>query len=134
MQRSDETDGNRLRWARLALAAVSRKHQGGAPQLSMTESVAIRAYLIREFGVDSSDADRSLALLCSDVLENLELPLETAGRMAERWRETTRERMLQLRRAKNLLTPLLPIRAMLDSGDLPTEEIHSWLDLIPKLP
>ncbi|MFF4263530.1 hypothetical protein [Streptomyces virginiae] len=42
--------------------------------------------------------------------------------------------MLRLRRIKNMLTPLLPLRALLEGDDLALQEARAWLELLPRLP
>ncbi|MFE1343939.1 hypothetical protein ACFW57_05065, partial [Streptomyces sp. NPDC058757] len=106
----------------------------GDHRRAAAENVAIRAYLIKELGEDCSDPDRNLSSLCSDVLNDLELSLDTAERLAEEWRTLPRERILQLRRIKNTLTPLLLLQEHLKDGDPTTQPIRAWLSLIPKLP
>ncbi|MFF5502826.1 hypothetical protein [Streptomyces roseolus] len=134
MQRPGESAEARLRWARTALTAVAAKARCGDQQRAAAESVAIRAYLIKELGEDRSDPDRNLGSLCSDVLNDLEIPLDTAERLAGDWRTSSRERILQLRRIKNTLTPLLLLREHLKDDDPTTQPIRAWLNLIPKLP
>lgn len=134
MQRPGESVESRLRWARVALAAVEAKSLSGDHRRAVAEGVAIRAYLIKEFGEDHADPIRNLDALCSDVLNELELPLETAETLAGEWRTLPREMILRLRMIKNVLTPLLLLQELL-GGDAPTtRSIRAWLELVPKLP
>jgi hypothetical protein len=134
LQNRELPDEVRLRWGRLALAAVAAKGRGTLPQRAMAEEAAVRASMIQEFGADNTDTARDPSALCSDVLRHLGLPYEDASRLAGEWRTASREEMLRLRRIKNLLTPLVPIRAHLE-GDTPDlREIRTWLALHPRLP
>ncbi|MFF3320886.1 hypothetical protein [Streptomyces sp. NPDC002889] len=124
----------RLRWGRLALSAISRKERSQTPQQAMAESAHVRAYMIREFGVSNADAARDLPALCSEILRNVGVSLEAGARLAEGWKSAPRDQMLQLRRIKNMLTPLLPLRALLEGDDLAFQETRAWLELVPRLP
>lgn len=53
---------------------------------------------------------------------------------AAAWRELPPARMLRLRHAKNLLTPLRSIMDALDPDDPARSELSAWLDLVPELP
>ncbi|MFE4307525.1 hypothetical protein ACFQ9H_07130 [Streptomyces sp. NPDC056517] len=134
MQRSTFLAEVRLRWGGLALAAISEEYGDGLPQRAMADAVRVRAYMITEFGVNYTDARRDPSALCSDILRHLELSHETAARMAGERLILRREQMLQLRLIKNMLTPLLPMRGLLE-GDAPVlRDTRAWLKLIPRLP
>ncbi|WP_345280181.1 hypothetical protein [Streptomyces gulbargensis] len=134
MQSSELPAEVRLRWGGLALAAITKKHATGMLQKNMAEAARVRAYMITEFGVSDTDAARDVSALCSDVLWHLGLSLETAAWLAEEWRTAPREQMLQLRRIKNMLSALLPIRSFLEGDDPVLRDMRSWLELIPRLP
>ncbi|MDT9691000.1 hypothetical protein Q5762_22135 [Streptomyces sp. P9(2023)] len=134
MQRHDLADEARLQWGRLALSAISKKYREDLPQRAMAESASVRAYMIKEFGLSNADPARNLSALCSDVLRDLGGSLEVAARLAGEWRTAPPEQMLQLRRIKNMLTPLLPIRALLEGDDPAMQDIRFWLELVPMLP
>ncbi|MDV5146881.1 hypothetical protein R1T08_22485 [Streptomyces sp. SBC-4] len=134
MQSSARSRETRLRWGRLVLSAISGMARHQTPQQSMAESARARVYMILEFGVSDSDAARDLPALCSEILRNLGVSLEAAERLAEDWRSAPRERMLRLRRIKNMLTPLLPLHSLLKEGDPVFQETRAWLKLIPHLP
>ncbi|GGT69072.1 hypothetical protein GCM10010272_10090 [Streptomyces lateritius] len=134
MQRSELPDEDRLRWGRLALAAISGKYADGLTQQAMAEAAHVRVYMIREFGTGDADAVRDLSALCSDILRHLGVSYEVAVRLSEEWRAAPREQMLHLRRIKNMLAALLPVRALLDSDDPVIRETLVWLDLVPRLP
>ncbi|WP_433571642.1 hypothetical protein [Streptomyces sp. CA-251247] len=134
VQRHDLSDEARLRWGRLALSAISRKYGEGSPQRATAEAVNVRTYMIKEFGVSNADPARNLSALCSDIRRDLEVPLNVATRLAEEWRSAPREQMLQLRRIKNMLTPLFPVQALLEGDDPVLRDIRAWLALVPRLP
>ncbi|MFI6419406.1 hypothetical protein ACIBG6_18690 [Streptomyces sp. NPDC050842] len=134
MQSSALSRETRLRWGHLALSAISGMARNQTPQETMANSARARAYMILEFGVSDCDAARDLPALCSEILRNLGVSLEAAERLAEDWRSTPRERMLRLRRIKNMLTPLLPLHALLKEGDPVFQEARAWMKLIPHLP
>ncbi|MFJ2058720.1 hypothetical protein ACIOMM_22605 [Streptomyces sp. NPDC087908] len=139
MQRRDLPTEVRLRWGRLALSAISWKYRTGPSQMMTADSARVRAYMIKEFGDSETDLARNLTALCSDVLRDLGMPLETAARLAAGWRTLPREQMLQLRRIKNLLTPLLLLQPHLKRGEPEgknpaLQNVRAWLELIPELP
>ncbi|MGW7431120.1 hypothetical protein ACWGIN_16375 [Streptomyces sp. NPDC054861] len=134
MQRRDLVDEIRLRWGRVALSAISRKSRKESPQQAMAAAAHVRAYMITEFGVSDVDLARNLSALCTDILRELEMPLQVATRLAGEWRTLPREQMLQLRRIKNMLTPVLPLVALFEGNDPAVLDIRTWLELIPSLP
>ncbi|ALO09570.1 hypothetical protein AQF52_3976 [Streptomyces venezuelae] len=134
MQRSTFLAEVRLRWGGVALAAISDEYADGLPQRAMADAVRVRSYMIMEFGVSDTDARRDPSALCSDILRHLELSHEAAARMAGEWRTLRREQMLQLRLIKNMLTPLLPMRGLLEGDALVLRDTRAWLKLIPRLP
>ncbi|MEU7534190.1 hypothetical protein AB0B30_08705 [Streptomyces narbonensis] len=134
MQSPALTRETRLRWGHLALCAISETARSQTPQQTTADSTRVRAYLILEFGMSDSDAARDLPALCSEILGNLGVPLEAAERLAEDWRSAPGEQMLRLRRIKNMLTPLLPLQALLKKGGPAFQETRDWMKLIPDLP
>lgn len=84
--------------------------------------------------VSDTDATRDPSALCSDVLRHLGLSHEAAARLAGEWRTLPREQMLHLRLIKNMLTPLLPVRGLLERDDPVLRDTHAYLKLIPRLP
>ncbi|MFE7093886.1 hypothetical protein [Streptomyces erythrochromogenes] len=134
MQSPGLPDETRLRWGRLALSAISRKERSQTPQQAMAESAHVRAYMILKFGVSNADAARDLPGLCSEILRNVGMSPGAGARLAEEWKSATRDQMLQLRRIKNMLTPLLPLRALLEGEDPDFQEARAWLELVPRLP
>ncbi|MET8753941.1 hypothetical protein ABZW32_28150 [Streptomyces sp. NPDC004667] len=134
MQSPGLSDETRLRWGHLALSAISRKEPNQTPQQTMADSAHVRAYMIREFGVSNADAARDILALCSEILRNVGVSLEAGARLTEGWKSAPRDQMLQLRRIKNMLTPLLPLRALLAGDDSTFQETLAWLELVPRLP
>ncbi|MEU3748544.1 MULTISPECIES: hypothetical protein [Streptomyces] len=134
MQSPALTRETRLRWGHLALSAIAGMARSQTPQQTMAESARARARMILEFGVSDSDAARDLPALCSEILGNLGVSLEAAEQQAEDWRSAPRDRMLRLRRIKNMLTPLLPLHALLKETTPVFQETQAWLKLIPHLP
>ncbi len=139
IQRPDLPSEVRLRWGRLALSAISGKYRTGLSQQRTAESAHVRAYMIKEFGESDTDPARNLPALCADILRDLGMPLESAARLATGWRTAPREQMLQLRRIKNMLTPLLLLQDLLEGGESRGEDpalqnVRAWLELLPELP
>ncbi|MGW3385890.1 hypothetical protein [Streptomyces cinereoruber] len=134
MQDGDLPAGTRIRWGRLALAALPGKYPEGRSQRLVIESARVRAYLIREFGPDATDPARDLPALRADVLRNLGMPRETAARLADGWRALPRDQMLRLRLARNMLSALHPVLPLLEDEESVTDDLRAWLELAPRLP
>ncbi|MFD3331056.1 hypothetical protein ACFWV1_00105 [Streptomyces sp. NPDC058700] len=136
MQSSRYTTEERLRWGHLALAVLSKEYAQEAHSriISGSELARVRAYMIHEFGASDSDAARQPALLCSYVLENIDMTRAEAASMAEDWRSRPREQLLHLRRIKNMLAPLATVQHLLGADDPLRQEGEAWLALVPKLP
>ncbi|WP_329166567.1 hypothetical protein OG204_15940 [Streptomyces sp. NBC_01387] len=136
MRQNDLAAATRLRWARLALLAATRKAEAatGDAQAALTDAVYLRAAMIRTFGTGPTGGDRDPADLVRTVLHTIgRSPAEVAS-AAVGWRPASPADMLGLRRIKNLLTGLKGLDAYLDQADPLREEMAVWLSLIPRLP
>lgn len=121
-------DGVRLRWGRVALAAIAR---AGRPE----EQPYVRSYLLRWFGPGADgDPDRDPAALCRDVLARIGMTPEEAAAQARVWRELPRPAIQRLRRAKNLIPCTAPARPHLAPTDPLALAVDTWAALRPGLP
>ncbi|MGW6688643.1 hypothetical protein [Streptomyces sp. NPDC054961] len=121
-------DGMRLRWGRVALAAIAR---AGRPE----EQPHVRSYLLRRFGPGTDgDPDRDPAALCRDVLARIGMTPEQAAGRARVWRELPRPALQQLRRAKHLIPCMDPARPHLAATDPLAVAADAWAALRPGLP
>ncbi|MGW0703713.1 hypothetical protein ACWD0A_31280 [Streptomyces sp. NPDC002867] len=134
MQQSHLAVDDRIRWAHLALAAISGKYGVFTDLKKVAEEVRVRSYMIREFGVSESDEARSPTALCSYVIQHLKMGRADVERMAMDWPALEKSQMLHLRRIKNVLTPVREIESLLDVDDPLLQEITAWILLQPKLP
>ncbi|MEW2418119.1 hypothetical protein AB0953_31105 [Streptomyces sp. NPDC046866] len=134
MQSPGLSDETRIRWGHLALFAISRKGQIQTPQQAMADSAYVRAYMIQKFGASNADTTRDFPALCSEILRNVGMSLEAGTRLAGGWKSAPRDQMLQLRRIKNMLTPLVPLCALLEDDNPVFQEVRAWLQLLPRLP
>ncbi|WP_327168435.1 hypothetical protein [Streptomyces subrutilus] len=126
-------DGIRLRWGRVALAAALRRADAeGADEPSRgAELVAVRGYLLREFGPGRGGDP---AALCREVLALLGSTPEAALAEAGAWRELPRPRILHLRRIKHLLPWLALVRPHLADDDPLASAADAWEAVRPRLP
>ncbi|MGV9425150.1 hypothetical protein ACWDO7_12775 [Streptomyces sp. NPDC003656] len=126
----------RLRWVRLGMTACRRKSasSGFDPVKSLADEVNLRVYAIREFGPLPGDEMRDAAQLCETVYQGIGKSREELSAESVDWRTLPKERMLRLRYAKNLLTPLQRIVDVLPSDAPVRGELSAWLPLIPRLP
>ncbi|MEV6393621.1 hypothetical protein AB0M39_02380 [Streptomyces sp. NPDC051907] len=136
MQSNSHSDDIRIRWANLALAAISKyyDHLTDDPKKKVAESARVRSYLIQEFGASQLDEVRQPAALCAYVVENIDMTRDESGRDSAQWRTASRPQVLQLRRIKNMFTPLTPISEQLSADDPVRQDIEAWLTLLPRLP
>ncbi|MFE2555563.1 hypothetical protein ACFXGT_05925 [Streptomyces sp. NPDC059352] len=136
MQSSRYAVEERIRWGHLTLAVLSKEYTQAAHGRikSVGESARVRAYMIQEFGACESDAARQPALLCTYVMENIDMARAEAASMAEDWRSRPREQLLHLRRIKNMVAPLATVQHLLGVDDPLRQEVEAWLALVPKLP
>lgn len=121
-------DGMRLRWGRVALAAIAR---AGRPE----EQPYVRSYLLRRFGPGmDGDPDRDPAALCREVLAGIGMTPDEAAAQARVWRELPRPAIQRLRRAKNLIPCMAPARPHLAAADPLALAADAWAALRPRLP
>ncbi|MEU2058095.1 hypothetical protein [Streptomyces bungoensis] len=136
MRDDRQDDETRLRWARLALTACQR--QGRAGDLESTKALAnqayIRVHVIREFGPVQGDPIRDTHDLCDKVFREIGASRDQIADEAAEWRSAPPNRMLRLRYAKNLLTPLKPLMDSIPQSDPIRQDLAEWLSLIPNLP
>ncbi|MFF1409640.1 hypothetical protein ACFVX6_07560 [Streptomyces sp. NPDC058289] len=128
MQNEELPDGVRLRWARVAMAALDRL---GRPE----ERPYVHAYLIRYLGPgEDGDPERDPAALCRDVLARFELTPDQAAAQARVWRDLPRPDILRLRRIKNLISCTEPARSYLAETDPLAAAVDAWTAVRPGLP
>ncbi|WP_328299808.1 hypothetical protein OG389_19880 [Streptomyces sp. NBC_00435] len=128
MQDESLPDGMRLRWGRIALAAIDRAGR-------TEEQPYVRAYLLQRFGPGSpGDLDRDPAALCRDVLARIGMTPQEAAEQARAWRELPRPAIQLLRRAKNLIPCTAPARPHLAAADPLAVAVDTWAALRPRLP
>ncbi|MGW1772228.1 hypothetical protein [Streptomyces sp. NPDC002104] len=128
MQNGELPEAVRLRWARIALAALDRL---GRPE----ERPYVHAYLIRYLGPgEAGDPDRDPAALCREVLAGFELTPARAAARARVWRELPRPEILRLRRIKGLICCMEPARPYLAATDPLAAAVDAWTAVRPGLP
>ncbi|MET9851520.1 hypothetical protein ABZY57_00950 [Streptomyces sp. NPDC006450] len=128
MQNEELPDGVRLRWGRVALAAIDRSDR---PE----DRPYARAYLIQRFGPgEDGDPDRDPAALCRDVLARFELTPAQAAAQARVWRDLPRPAIRRLRRIKNLIRCTEPARPYLAATDPLAAAVDAWTAVRPGLP
>ncbi|WP_424212870.1 hypothetical protein ACN20G_12760 [Streptomyces sp. BI20] len=108
----------RLRWVEVALAAGAWTGVGQDPLVAAADRAAVRGWAAYRFG--PAPGSRDPVSLCEEFLalaDSLELTPEGAAHEGRTWRTLPRERILLLRRLRNLLAwpvsvrPLLPAEA-----------------------
>nr|WSX50820.1 hypothetical protein OG409_18835 [Streptomyces sp. NBC_00974] len=136
MQDEGLPEGMRLRWGRVALAALARADR---PE----EQPYVRAYLLQTFGPSAGpgsdpgpglDPDRDPAALCRDVLARLAMTPREAAAQAGVWRDLPRPAILRLRRVKNLIPCMTPARPYLTDTDPLAVAADAWAEVRPSLP
>lgn len=122
----------RLRWGRVALTATLRCAAAeGRPAVAWWDELAfVRGYLLRQFGPGCGDDP---AALCREVLELFDLTPAEAAVEAAAWRDLPPDRILHLRRLKNLATRMAEVRPLLAPGPV-AEAVDAWSGLRSRLP
>ncbi|MGY0018353.1 hypothetical protein ACVHNB_05135 [Streptomyces sp. YJ-C3] len=126
----------RMRWAVLALAAISNKSAPSPDEAHKRAADAawIRATMIRVFGPAARDPHRDPEGLFRDVIESARAPYADVSRMTTDWKTLSRPEILHLRRIKNTLTPLIGLEDSIPAGTPTRREAELWLSLVPRLP
>jgi hypothetical protein len=66
-------------------------------------------------------------------LSQIRTSFDWASEESAHWRDLTRSEILQLRRVKNLVTPMVSLEEFLPEGGF-RDQLHSWVKLLPALP
>ncbi|MEV7519185.1 hypothetical protein [Streptomyces sp. NPDC091371] len=133
MQDERLPDETRLRWGRVALAAVYRCARAeGTSDLARAPEVAyVRGYLIRTFGPERGGDP---AALCRELLALIDLTPREAAERGRIWRDLPAAEILHLRRIKFLIPWLVLVRPHLAEDDPLAEAVDVWAAVRPELP
>ncbi|MFE5208721.1 hypothetical protein [Streptomyces sp. NPDC056600] len=136
MGRADLGEAVRLRWARLAATAVTRKyaHAPDDDARKHVDVVRLRAASIKALGPEPGDPDRDPELLFRYLTEKCAMTYDEVAAETPRWRELPTAEILRLRRVKNMLTAALGVEQHLPSGSPVRAAAEKWLALLPDLP
>ncbi|MEU5402609.1 hypothetical protein ABZ348_25280 [Streptomyces sp. NPDC005963] len=135
MQRGELAAAERQQWGRVAIRAVERKRESSVEvKVAVAEEARVRAYLMCQFGPSDIESFRDPAALLSLVVKNIGMDREEIAREACNWMDLPREGILELRRVKNMLTPLKEVSESLKDGNPLWREVESWASLVSKLP
>ncbi|MEV5442492.1 hypothetical protein AB0N23_08120 [Streptomyces sp. NPDC052644] len=126
----------RLRWARLALGAISKKYSTHPPrhERRVADEAWVRAYVVRTLLASAAERTSESTKLCAYVLDHVDLSREAASQASSAFSPSRPHEMLHLRRIKNMLSPLAQVYEYLEEGSDLKEETAAWLDLLPRLP
>ncbi|MET9962714.1 hypothetical protein ABZ128_27210 [Streptomyces sp. NPDC006326] len=133
MHDEDLPEAVRLRWGRVALAAIGRMEHPDAPARA-AGLVSVRGYLIGRFGPGRGGDP---AELCRELLALpalLGLTPEQAREQARDWRALPRGGARRLRQIKGLLPWLTLARPHLAADDPLRADVDAWLEVGPALP
>ncbi|MFI8498551.1 hypothetical protein ACIGFK_08685 [Streptomyces sp. NPDC085524] len=135
MQDEGLADGIRLRWGRVALAAVYRcaRAEGTGDLVRAPEVAYVRGYLIRTFG-PGPERGGDPAQLCRELLALIDLtPAEAAAR-GRIWRDLPAAEILHLRRIKFLIPWLVLVRPHLADADPLAGVVDAWEAVRAQMP
>ncbi|MFF4328046.1 hypothetical protein ACFYZT_16185 [Streptomyces sp. NPDC001591] len=126
-------DGVRLRWGRVALAAVYRcaAAERASGLVRGIELAFVRGYLLGEFGPGPGGDP---AALCRESLALIDLTPAEAAAWARGWRGLSRERIVHLRLIRLLLRWTGAARPYLAPGDPLAVALHTWSEVGRLLP
>ncbi|GGX77587.1 hypothetical protein GCM10010358_34940 [Streptomyces minutiscleroticus] len=136
MGRTDLSDAIRLRWARLAVAAVANKYIGShdSDARKDVELVQLRAAMIKNLGPDAGDPDRNPELLSRYITEKCGISYADISAATTEWRKLPPAEILRLRRIRNMLSAAQGIDQHLLTDSPIKRASEQWLTLVPKLP
>jgi hypothetical protein len=132
--RSDLSNSDRLRWAKLSLQANQRLPGDDPWERARREcqEFMLRTWIIERLG-PATDPDWNPEPLAADTLAALTLDPSHARTISARWRDLPIEQIGQLRRHKNLTAHLHRLVDMLRPG--PTRvQIGAWIAVREFLP
>ncbi|QES49225.1 hypothetical protein DEJ50_16855 [Streptomyces venezuelae] len=136
MQDDRLPQGERIRWARVQLAAIER--MGLAPLVAAIDAAQVRACLIRYLGPEpdrgGGDGLRDPAGLCCFVLDRTGIGPDRALRDGRVWRDLEPERILHLRRLKLLTASLEAARPHLADDHPLAATVDAWRRVRRQLP
>ncbi|GGV32981.1 hypothetical protein GCM10010293_34930 [Streptomyces griseoflavus] len=136
MRNPDLDRETQIRWARLALAALSRKQNSGKFESAsvLADEIHVRVYAVQHFGPLQGDPLRDPIQVCRAVFEEIRESRDDVDAITDEWTSLPRKEILRLRRIKNLLTLLRPIIDLIPSEAPQHHQLTEWLPLIPRLP
>ncbi|MGA5124072.1 hypothetical protein ACPCAG_12245 [Streptomyces pseudogriseolus] len=136
MRNEDLGTDTQLRWAGLALAANRLKRNSGGvdPAQALADEVYVRLFAVQEFGPAHGDPIRDPAETCRVAFREIGESLDEVVTAAEAWKSLPRQRILRLRRIKNLLTLLSPIKYFIECEAPERKQLSEWLQIVPRLP
>ncbi|MEY9873270.1 hypothetical protein ABH931_002752 [Streptacidiphilus sp. MAP12-33] len=132
--RSEEPRGDRLRWAKLSLAANKRFH-GDDPQAQARmrqQELMLRTWIIEHLGPDA-DSDWNPQALAEDTLAALTLEPGEAEAASADWRELPIEQIRLLRHHKNLTGHVDRLIPRLEPGQI-KDQLAKWASVRAHLP
>lgn len=123
----------RVRWGRVALAAIDRCADVEATHdLDRAIDVAyVRCYLIQRLGQEHAEDP---AALCAELLGLIDLTPQEAAAQGPSWRELPVPRIRELRRVKRVAYWLSCLRPHLAADDPLTEAVDAWTAVRDRLP
>lgn len=126
----------RLRWAGLALRAISKKYSAHPHhrEKGVADEAWVRAYAVRTLMPSAAERAAGSTKLCAYVLDHVDLSREAASQASSTFSPSRPQEMLHLRRIKNMLSPLAQVYEYLEEGSDLKEETAAWLGLLPRLP
>jgi hypothetical protein len=97
MQREELPEGDRIRWARSALAVIDLQHKtSDDPRREAANAAAARAYVIRYLGRAGQDDIGNPTELARYVLAHIHEAREDVALIAPAWRSLPKDRILEV--------------------------------------
>ncbi|UYB39215.1 hypothetical protein SLV14_001682 [Streptomyces sp. Je 1-4] len=125
---------DRLRWAKLSLAANRRFHGDGPWEQARMRSqeFELRTWVIERLGADA-DPDWNPEALATDTLAALSLEPCQAESVTAGWRDLPKEKIGDLRRHKNLTAHINRLMPRLPPGPI-KDQLARWASVRQYLP
>jgi hypothetical protein len=128
----------RLAWADVVAQALGMAARSGLipDEYAQKTEFSLRCWLVANVGASSKSQWLDPSQVVSSFLSFLDTSIDDAQEMSRDWHKLPRADIFRLRRIKNRLTDMAPIRDDLEgfADGTPRRDLGRWFSLLPLLP